>query len=169
MAYRPLGSGKIDYRGPRRALLHHQGYHTIVLYGDNVRHGLNRDLGFTDEERVENMRWVAEVAKLMVEAGLIVIVSFISPFRSERRMARALFGPQEFIEVYVDTPLEICEARDPKGLYKLARAGKLPNLTGIGSAYEPPEHAELILAAGVKSPKVLAQAVLATLEQRGII
>jgi adenylyl-sulfate kinase len=111
------------------------GHHTIVLDGDNVRHGLNRDLGFTDEDRVENIRRVAEVAKLMAEAGLIVIVSFISPFRSERRMARDLMGKDEFIEVYFDTPLDICEARDPKGLYKLARAGKLPNLTGIGSAY----------------------------------
>jgi bifunctional enzyme CysN/CysC len=105
----------------------------------------------------------------MAEAGLIVIVSFISPFRSERRMARDLMGKDEFIEVYVDTPLDICEARDPKGLYKLARAGKLPNLTGIGSAYEPPEHAELVLAAAAKSPADLAQEVLATLDRRGII
>jgi bifunctional enzyme CysN/CysC len=105
----------------------------------------------------------------MVEAGLIVIVSFISPFRSERRMARGLFGEGEFIEIYVNTPIEVCEARDPKGLYKLARAGKLPNLTGIGSPYEPPEHAELVLAAGRQEPQVLAEKVLATLRQRGII
>jgi adenylyl-sulfate kinase len=116
--------------------LRRQGHHTMVLDGDNVRHSLNRDLGFTDEDRVENIRRVAEVAKLMVEAGLIVIVivSFISPFRSERRMARGLVGADEFIEIYVDTPIEICEARDLKGLNRLARAGKLPNLTGIGSA-----------------------------------
>lgn len=145
------------------------GHHTIVLDGDNVRHGLNRDLGFTDEDRIENIRRVAEVAKLMVEAGLIVIVSFISPFRSERRMARGLVGEDEFIEIYVDTPIEICEARDPKGLYKLARAGKLPSLTGIGSAYEPPEHPELVLAARAKRQQVLAKEVLATLRRRGII
>jgi bifunctional enzyme CysN/CysC len=149
--------------------LHRAGRHTILLDGDNIRHGLNRDLGFTDEDRVKNIRRVAEVAKLMVEAGLIVIVSFISPFRSERRMARALFGAGEFMEVYVDTPIEVCEARDPKGLYKLARAGKLPNLTGIGSPYEPPEQAELVLAAGSKSAQVLAEEVLAALKQRAVI
>jgi bifunctional enzyme CysN/CysC len=149
--------------------LHRSGHHTIVLDGDNIRHGLNRDLGFTDEDRVENIRRVAEVARLMVDAGLIVIVSFISPFRSERRMARGLVGEGEFIEIYVDTPIEVCEARDPKGLYKLARTGKLPNLTGIGSPYEPPERAELVLAAGRETPEVLAEKVLANLEQRGIL
>ena len=148
--------------------LHRAGHHTILLDGDNIRHGLNRDLGFTDEDRVENIRRVAEVAKLMVEAGLIVIVSFISPFRGERRMARGLFGEGEFIEIHVDTPLEVCEARDPKGLYKLARAGKLPNLTGIGSPYEPPERAELVLA-GTKPPQVLADEVLARLARQGVI
>jgi bifunctional enzyme CysN/CysC len=149
--------------------LHRAGRHTILLDGDNIRHGLNRDLGFTDEDRVENIRRVAEVAKLMVEAGLIVIVSFISPFRSERWMARGLFAAGEFIEIYVDTPIEVCEARDPKGLYKLARAGKLPNLTGIGSPYEPPEQAELVLAAGTKPTQVLAEEVLATLRRRDVI
>jgi bifunctional enzyme CysN/CysC len=109
------------------------------------------------------------VAKLMVEAGLIVIMSFISPFRGERRMARALLGEDEFIEIYVDTPLEICEARDPKGLYKLARAGKLPNLTGIGSAYEPPERPELVIAAGRERPEALAEEVLALLKRRDIV
>ncbi len=147
--------------------LHRTGHHTILLDGDNVRHGLNRDLGFTDEDRVENIRRVAEVAKLMVEAGLIVIVSFISPFRSERRMARGLFSEGEFMEIYVDTPLEVCEARDPKGLYKLARAGKLPNLTGIGSPYEPPERAEVVLA-GTKPPQLLAEEVMTVLSRRGI-
>jgi bifunctional enzyme CysN/CysC len=149
--------------------LHRSGHHTVLLDGDNIRHGLNRDLGFTDEDRVENIRRVAEVAKLMLEAGLIVIVSFISPFRSERRMARSLVGKDEFIEIFVDTPIEICEARDPKGLYRLARAGKLPNLTGIGSPYEPPEHPELVLAGGAQSPEALAEEVLARLKQRGII
>jgi bifunctional enzyme CysN/CysC len=163
------GAGKSTVADLVEQSLHQLGHHTIVLDGDNVRHGLNRDLGFTDEDRVENIRRVAEVAKLMAEAGLIVIVSFISPFRSERRMARDLAGKDEFIEVYVDTPLTICEARDPKGLYKLARAGKLPNLTGIGSAYEPPEHAEVVLDGAAKPPAELAQEVLATLERRGII
>jgi bifunctional enzyme CysN/CysC len=127
------GAGKSTIADLVEQALHRAGHHTVLLDGDNIRHGLNRDLGFTDEDRVENIRRIAEVAKLMVETGLIVIVSFISPFRSERRMARGLVGEDEFIEVYVDTPIEICEARDPKGLYKLARAGKLPNLTGIAA------------------------------------
>lgn len=126
--------------------LHRRNRHTMTLDGDNVRHGLNRDLGFTDEDRVENIRRVAEVSRLMTEAGLITLVSFISPFRSERRMARALLEEGEFLEIFVDTPLEVCEARDPKGLYKKARAGQLPNFTGIGSPYEPPENPELRLA-----------------------
>jgi bifunctional enzyme CysN/CysC len=163
------GAGKSTIADLVEQSLHRAGYHTILLDGDNVRHGLNRDLGFTDEDRVENIRRVAEVAKLMVEAGLIVIVSFISPFRSERRLARELVGKDEFLEVYVDTPLDICEARDPKGLYKLARAGKLPNLTGIGSPYEPPKQPELVLAAGRDPPDALAEEVLSALKQRGII
>jgi bifunctional enzyme CysN/CysC len=163
------GAGKSTIADLVEQSLHRLGHHTIVLDGDNVRHGLNRDLGFTDEDRVENIRRVAEVAKLMVEAGLIVIVSFISPFRGERRMARDLVGKDEFIEIYVDTPLDVCETRDPKGLYKLARAGKLPNLTGIGSAYEPPEAAELVLPGAAKPPAELAQEVLAVLDQRRII
>jgi bifunctional enzyme CysN/CysC len=163
------GAGKSTIADLLEQSLHRAGHHTIVLDGDNIRHGLNRDLGFTDEDRVENIRRVAEVAKLMVEAGLIVIVSFISPFRSERRLARGLVGEDEFLEIYVDTPLDICEARDPKGLYKLARAGKLPNLTGIGSPYEPPAQPELVLAAGREPPDVLAGEVLTALRQRGII
>jgi bifunctional enzyme CysN/CysC len=163
------GAGKSTIADLLEQSLHRAGHHTIVLDGDNIRHGLNRDLGFTDEDRVENIRSVAEVAKLMVEAGLIVIVSFISPFRSERRLARGLVGEDEFLEIYVDTPLDICEARDPKGLYKLARAGKLPNLTGIGSPYEPPAQPELVLAAGREPPDVLAGEVLTALRQRGII
>ncbi len=163
------GAGKSTIANLVEQLLHQRGNHTVLLDGDNIRHGLNRDLGFTDEDRVENIRRVAEVAKLMVDAGLIVIVSFISPFRSERRGARALVGEDEFIEVYVDTPLAVCEARDPKGLYKLARTGKLPNLTGIGSAYEPPEAAELVLAGGTERAEILAEEVVATLQQRGVI
>ena len=119
------------------------GRHTYLLDGDNVRHGLNRDLGFTEEDRVENIRRISEVARLMADAGLIVIVSFISPFRSEREMARGLAEEGEFVEVFVDTPVEVCEARDPKGLYAKARRGDLVNFTGIDSPYEPPENPEL--------------------------
>jgi bifunctional enzyme CysN/CysC len=163
------GAGKSTIADLVDQSLNQQGRHTVILDGDNVRHGLNRDLGFADEDRVENIRRVAEVAKLMVQAGLIVLVSFISPFRSERRMARELLEAEEFFEIFVDTPLAVCEERDPKGLYKLARAGKLPNLTGIGSAYERPEHPELVLAAGAKSPQDLAQEVLAALKSKSII
>ena len=163
------GAGKSTVADLVEQALSRQGRHTIILDGDNVRHGLNRDLGFSDEDRVENIRRVAEVAKLMVQAGLIVLVSFISPFRSERRMARDMVEADEFLEVYVDTPLDICEARDPKGLYKLARSGKLPNMTGIGSAYEPPEHAEMTLAAGARPAEALAEDVLAELTRRSII
>jgi len=131
-----------------------------VLDGDNVRHGLNRDLGFTDEDRVENLRRVAEVAKLMTEAGLIVLVSFISPFRSERRAARAMFGQDEFIEVFVDTPLSVAEQRDSKGLYAKARRGELPHFTGIDSPYEPPESAELRLDTTTQTPEALAEQVV---------
>jgi bifunctional enzyme CysN/CysC len=163
------GAGKSTVADLLEQMLHRLGRHTVLLDGDNVRHGLNRDLGFTDEDRVENIRRVAEVAKLMVEAGLIVLVSFISPFRSERRMARDLVGPDEFVEIYVDTPLEICEARDPKGLYKLARDGKLPNLTGIGSPYEPPERAEIVVD-GASQPAVhLAEKILGVLKEKSII
>ena len=125
-----------------------------------MRHGLNRDLGFSDEDRVENIRRVAEVAKLMVDAGLIVLVSFISPFREERRLARELFAPGEFVEVFVDTPLEVAERRDVKGLYAKARAGELPNFTGISSPYEVPEHAELVLDTTAASAAELAERVV---------
>jgi bifunctional enzyme CysN/CysC len=163
------GAGKSTIADLVEQALVRAGRHTVILDGDNVRHGLNKDLGFTDEDRVENIRRVAEVARLMVQAGLIVLVSFISPFRSERRMAREMVEADEFFEIHVDTPLDVCEARDPKGLYKLARAGKLPNLTGIGSAYETPERAELVLAAGTKTPDQLADEVLALLRTKSII
>lgn len=140
-----------------------RGLHTYLLDGDNVRHGLNRDLGFTDEDRVENLRRVAEVAKLMTDAGLIVLVSFISPFRAERRAARALFDDGDFIEVHVNTSLAEAERRDVKGLYAKARRGELPNFTGIDSAYEAPEHAELVLDTEVESPAELAERVIARL------
>ena len=137
------GSGKSTIANLLEKRLHIDGKHTYILDGDNVRHGLNRDLGFTEADRVENIRRVAEVAKLMVDAGLIVIVAFISPFRAERQLARSLFDPGEFIEVFVDTPLEECERRDVKGLYAKARRGELKNFTGIDSYYEPPDSPEI--------------------------
>ena len=154
------GSGKSTIANLVEKRLVASGHHTYLLDGDNVRHGLNRDLGFSDEDRVENVRRVAEVAKLMVDAGLIVMVSFISPFRSERRMAREMFAAGEFIEVFVDTPLEICEQRDIKGLYAKARAGEIPNFTGIDSPYEIPEAAEVVLDTQAAPPERLAQSVV---------
>ncbi len=154
------GSGKstIANRVEQKLLAGH--HHTYSLDGDNVRHGLNKDLGFTEADRVENIRRVAEVAKLMVDAGLIVLVSFISPFRSERDMARALFAEGEFVEVFVDTPIELCEQRDVKGLYAKARAGQLPNFTGISSPYEAPLHPELHLQTVQQNIDALAEMVL---------
>lgn len=139
------GSGKSALANALEKELHAQGKRTYILDGDNIRQGLNKDLGFTDADRVENIRRVAEVAKLMMDAGLIVMTAFISPFRAERDMARELIGEGNFVEVFVDTPLEICETRDPKGLYRKARLGELPNMTGINSPYEAPEHAELTI------------------------
>jgi bifunctional enzyme CysN/CysC len=154
------GSGKSTIANLLEKRLHIEGRHTYLLDGDNVRHGLNRDLGFTEADRVENIRRVAEVAKLMVDAGLIVLVSFISPFRSERRMARGLFAEGEFLEVFVDTPLAECERRDQKGLYAKARQGELKNFTGIDSPYERPEAPEIHLNADIVSPEVCAETVL---------
>ncbi|MFU8820509.1 MAG: sulfate adenylyltransferase subunit CysN [Gammaproteobacteria bacterium] len=139
------GSGKSTVANIVEKKLHAMGHHTYLLDGDNVRHGLNRDLGFTEEDRVENIRRVAEVAKLMVDAGLIVLTAFISPYRAERRMARQLFADGEFIEVFMDTPLEVAEARDPKGLYKKARRGELKNFTGVDAPYEAPEDPEFMV------------------------
>jgi bifunctional enzyme CysN/CysC len=156
-------SGKSTIANRVENRLHGMGYHTYLLDGDNVRHGLNRDLGFTAEDRVENIRRVAEVARLMTDAGLIVLVSFISPFRSERRMARQLFPGGEFHEVFVDTPLAVCEQRDTKGLYAKARAGDLANFTGIDSPYETPERPELHLQTVADSAEALAQHVVRTL------
>src|SRR5205085_10193510 len=145
------------------------GRHTMLLDGDNVRHGLNRDLGFTDVDRVENIRRVGEVAKLMAEAGLIVICSFISPFRAERRMLRELTAPSDFLEVFVDTPLEECMRRDPKGLYAKAKAGRLEHFTGLDSPYEAPEAPESRLGTIGMSPEAAAEQVLDELRVRKII
>ena len=139
------GSGKSTIANILEQKLHTIGKRTYLLDGDNVRHGLNKDLGFTDTDRVENIRRVAEVSKLMVDAGLITLVSFISPFKSERQMARNLLSSEEFFEIFVNTSLEECEKRDPKGLYKKARAGELKNFTGIDSSYEEPENPDLVL------------------------
>ncbi len=163
------GSGKSTIANLVERSLHAHGRHTYILDGDNVRHGLNRDLGFTDADRVENIRRVAETAKLFVDAGLIVLVSFISPFRSERRMARELLGDGEFIEVFVDTPLEVCVARDPKGLYAKAKAGAIKNFTGIDSPYEPPQKPELVLKTMATDPAHEAERVLAYLREGGYV
>nr|WP_085122711.1 adenylyl-sulfate kinase [Tistlia consotensis] len=159
------GSGKSTIANLVEKKLHAEGRHTYLLDGDNVRHGLNRDLGFTDADRVENIRRVAEVARLMADAGLIVLVSFISPFRAERRMARELMG-EDFLEVWVDTPLEICRQRDPKGLYKKAFAGQLSNFTGVDSPYEPPETAELHVETARQSAEAAADAIVEYLRAR---
>ena len=139
------GSGKSTIASAAEKTLHEQGYRTYILDGDNVRHGLSKDLGFTVADRVENIRRIAEVAKLMMDAGVIVLTAFISPFRDERDMAKSLFEPDDFLEVFVDTPLAVAEERDPKGLYKKARSGKLPNFTGIDSEYQPPKNPSLTL------------------------
>ncbi|WP_116808457.1 sulfate adenylyltransferase subunit CysN [Steroidobacter cummioxidans] len=163
------GAGKSTVANLVEKRLHSLGRHTYTLDGDNVRHGLNKDLGFTDADRVENIRRVAEVSKLMVDAGLIVLVSFISPFRSERRLARELMQSGEFFEVFVDTPLEEAEKRDPKGLYKKARRGELQNFTGIDSPYEAPENAEIHLRTALYSPEAAAEEIMNKLRDAGML
>jgi len=163
------GSGKSTIASALEKRLYSLGLHTYVLDGDNVRHGLNRDLGFTDADRVENIRRVGEVARLMADAGLIVLVSFISPFRSERRMARSLMRQDEFIEVFVDAPLDVCERRDPKGLYKKARRQEIRNFTGIESPYEAPEHPEIRLDTTSLSAEQSVDRLLAYLQDRGTV
>ena len=157
------GAGKSTIANLVETELHKRGCHTYMLDGDNVRHGLNKDLGFTEADRVENNRRVAEVARLMLDAGLIVIVSFISPFRSERRMARSLMPEGEFLEVFVDAPLEVAEGRDPKGLYAKARRGEIAEFTGISDPYEEPTDAELTIDTRASSVEQSARAVLAYL------
>ena len=162
------GSGKSTVAGALEQALHQLGVSTYLLDGDNVRHGLCRDLGFSDDDRKENIRCVGEVAKLMVDAGLVVLSAFISPHREERQMVRDLLGEGRFIEVFVDTPLAICEARDPKGLYKKARAGELRNFTGIDAVYEAPEQPEIRLDGEQLVTNLLVQ-VLDLLRGRDII
>jgi len=163
------GAGKSTIANLVETALHARGVHTIMLDGDNIRHGLNRDLGFTEADRVENIRRIGEVAKLMTDAGLIVLCSFISPFRAERRMVREMVGSEEFLEVFVDTPIEQCIARDPKGLYRRALAGEIKNFTGIDQPYEVPEQPDLHLLAGSKEADRLVGEVVDALLARGIL
>jgi bifunctional enzyme CysN/CysC len=163
------GAGKSTIASLLEKRLHAMGRHTYVLDGDNVRHGLTKDLGFTPADRVENIRRVAEVSRLMADAGLIVMVSLISPFRAERRMARELLPPGEFFEVFVDTPLEVAESRDPKGLYKKVRRGELKNFTGVDSPYEYPEHPEVRITTTNSTPEQAVEVLLEQLRQNGVI
>ena len=163
------GAGKSSIANAVEKRLHKAGYHTYILDGDNIRHGLNRDLGFKEEDRVENIRRVAEVAHLMVDAGLIVITSFISPFRADRAMARSLFAKEEFLEVFIDTPLAVAESRDTKGLYAKARRGELKNFTGIDSAYEKPQQPEIRITTTDCTIDEAAEQIITELRMRGII
>lgn len=163
------GSGKSTVAGALESRLAELGYHTYLLDGDNVRHGLCNDLGFSEQDRRENIRRIGELAKLMADAGLIVLSAFISPHQAERKLVRDLLPEGEFLEVFVNTPLEICEQRDPKGLYKKARAGEIANFTGISSAYEAPTHPEIDLPAGDKSLDELVEQCIAELRARDIL
>jgi bifunctional enzyme CysN/CysC len=163
------GSGKSTIANLVESRLYAHGVHSILLDGDNVRHGLNKDLGFTDVDRVENIRRVGEVAKLMTDAGLVVLCSFISPFRAERRLVRELLDQGEFIEIFVDTPLEECIARDPKGLYKKAIAGEIVNFTGIDQSYEVPESPELVVARDGETVEQAAARIVKLLIEKGFI
>jgi bifunctional enzyme CysN/CysC len=163
------GAGKSTIANLTEQLLHSLGVHTYLLDGDNIRHGLNRDLGFTDLDRIENIRRVAEVAKLMADSGLVVLASFISPFRAERQLARELAGEGRFCEVFVDTSIEVAEARDRKGLYRKARQGKLKNFTGIDSPYEVPDSAELVIDTSQQTPEQAAELLLVQLRGMGLV
>lgn len=163
------GAGKSTIAGALEQRLAELGYHTYLLDGDNVRHGLCADLGFSEQDRRENIRRIGELAKLMADAGLIVLTAFISPHRAERQRVRALMPEGEFLEVFVNTHLAVCEQRDPKGLYKKARAGEIPQFTGIDSVYEAPLEAEIDLPAGEEPVEVLVERCIMALQQRGII
>ncbi|CAH1601752.1 MULTISPECIES: adenylyl-sulfate kinase [Vibrio] len=163
------GAGKSTVAGALENRLAELGYHTYLLDGDNVRHGLCSDLGFSEQDRRENIRRIGELAKLMADAGLIVLSAFISPHRAERQLVRDLVPEGEFIEVFVNASLDVCESRDPKGLYKKARAGEIPNFTGIDSEYQAPANPEIDLPAGEKSVEELVELCLIDLKQRGVI
>ncbi|ALR16617.1 adenylyl-sulfate kinase [Vibrio natriegens] len=163
------GAGKSTVAGALENRLAELGYHTYLLDGDNVRHGLCSDLGFSEQDRRENIRRIGELAKLMADAGLIVLSAFISPHRAERQLVRDLLPEGEFIEVFVNASLEVCEGRDPKGLYRKARAGEIPNFTGIDSEYQAPKNPEIDLPAGEKSVDELVELCINDLKQRGVI
>ena len=163
------GSGKSTLAHAVEKKLHKRGCRTFVLDGDNVRHGLSSNLGFSEEDRKENIRRIGEVAKLMTEAGIVALTAFISPFRADREMVRSLFARGEFIEVYCDASLEVCESRDPKGLYKKARLGEIKNYTGIDSPYEAPINPEVIVATGTDELELCVEQVLKTLVFKGLI
>jgi adenylylsulfate kinase len=160
------GSGKSTVANALESRLHGMGYHTYLLDGDNIRHGLNKNLGFSDEDRVENIRRIGEVSKLFVDAGTLVMTAFISPFRADRDMVRSIVGEGEFIEVFVDTPLEVCEQRDPKGLYQKARAGQIKNFTGLDSPYEAPLTPEVTLKTAQQSIDESVEQIIIALRQR---
>lgn len=162
-------SGKSTIAGAVEQMLFELGHHTYLLDGDNVRHGMNKDLGFSDADRIENIRRIGEMAKLFADAGLIVLTAFISPFRSDRQMVRDLMGEGEFVEIFMDTPLDVCEQRDPKGLYRKARQGEIKNFTGIDSDYEAPEAPEIIINTADMDIEACALQVIGYLRERGII
>ena len=163
------GSGKSTIANAVESKLLELEKHTYLLDGDNIRMGLNKGLGFSDEDRVENIRRIGEVSKLFVDSGLIVLTAFISPFQKERDSVRALVNPDEFIEIFVDTPLDICEQRDPKGLYQKARDGKIPNFTGISSPYESPHKAEIHIQTDKISIDETVEEIIKYLEQKGYL
>ena len=163
------GAGKSVIANSVEAKLHARGAHTVMLDGDNIRHGLNKDLGFTAADRVENIRRVGEVARLMTDAGLIVLCSFISPFRAERALVRELAAPGEFLEIFVDAPIETVIARDPKGLYRRALAGEIKNFTGVDQPYKSPKAPDILLRSTIESPDTLADRVIGELEARGVV
>jgi adenylyl-sulfate kinase len=163
------GSGKSTIADALEGRLAEMGYHTYLLDGDNIRHGLNKDLGFSADDRKENIRRIGEAAKLFVDAGIIVLTAFISPFRSDRAMVREIVEENEFLEIFVDTPLEVCEQRDPKGLYKKARRGEIREFTGIDSPYEAPENPEVHLYPAQESVEQSVERIIRGLEKRGVL
>ena len=160
-------SGKSTVANVLDGKLHERGCHSFVLDGDNIRHGLNKNLGFSPEDREENIRRIGEVAKLFADAGMIAITAFISPYRKDRDGNRALLKPGEFVEIFMDTPIDVCEVRDPKGMYKKARAGQVKEFTGVSAPYEPPAKPEIVLHGDLKDPEQLADEVMAHLEKAG--
>jgi adenylyl-sulfate kinase len=163
------GSGKSTIAGLVEQILFEHGHAVYLLDGDNIRHGLSCDLGFDEADRIENIRRIGEVSRLFVDAGLIVLTAFISPFRCDRRQVRERLEPGEFLEIFVDAPLAVCEARDPKGLYRKARCGELPRFTGIDSPYEPPDSPDLTLCTAERGPRQCADMVVDELGRRGML